>query len=442
MRLILIFLLVLPALPPQFAFARTDESPRLEKVVVLSRHGIRAPTQPAAILELWSRKAWPVWPVEAGELTERGARLVTAMWENIREMLARERLLPDSACAEQKAVYVRADTDERTRATAFAILQGLGKDCRLGYHVYDGRLDPLFHPVKAGIYKYDAIRVARDVLSASYGGLERLQDEFSGALNLIGEITGPPASKLCARFALLPQCQLADLPNAISVSPAGDSVRVVGSLGIASSIAEIFLLEYGQWPDAPAGWGEVNQTVLAQTLPIHSRIFDVVNRAPLIAWANGSALLKEMGAALLSEHEDADINNASLVVFVGHDTNIANVGGILNFTWRVSGYPANSIPPAAALFLELWHEGGQPVVRARFFAQPPAVLHAAFREENVPSAYAPREALVMDGEGQKIARLPAAIFRERIRQLTKDGPQTPGGNTQLVYGTPVPNPAN
>ena len=50
---------------------------KLLKMVVLSRHGVRSPTQSSETLESWSRKDWPEWPVKRGELTPRGAKLGT-----------------------------------------------------------------------------------------------------------------------------------------------------------------------------------------------------------------------------------------------------------------------------------------------------------------------------------------------------------------------------
>ena len=54
---------------------------KLLKMVVLSRHGVRSPTQSSETLGSWSRKDWPEWPVKRGELTPRGAKQVNAMWE-------------------------------------------------------------------------------------------------------------------------------------------------------------------------------------------------------------------------------------------------------------------------------------------------------------------------------------------------------------------------
>lgn len=394
--------------------AREHPDGKLLKTVVLSRHGVRAPTQDAKVLEMWSQKEWPQWPVSRGELTPRGAELVTAMWHNLGIALQRQGALDPSR------IYIRADVDERTRATAKAMLQGLAPDQNLKYHVAENKPDPLFHPVKAGLFRYDAIEVATDVLAQTHGGLERLADEFVGGLNLLDSINGSPSPTLCSRFAMMPKCKLTDLPNAISVSPDGMGIRIVGSLGIASSLAEIFLLEYGQWPGENAGWGLVDLRTLGQVLPIHSRIFDVVNRARRVAWANGSALLAEMSKALLSSHPDRAINDASLVIFVGHDTNIANVGGLMKIFWQASGYPANGIPPAGALFLELREKDGQRYVHAHFEAQPPKVLHKAFAGKSDYKDHAPLRVPVYQNNEPMVCK--ADIFQALVARVTDGAP--------------------
>lgn len=429
--LLLAIFVLLPADP-----SAADE---LKKVVVLSRHGVRAPTQDARLLSMWSQKPWPEWPVARGELTPRGARLVSAMWANLKTDLQKKGLLPADACPDQSAIFVRADVDERTKATAAAILDGLAPACGLGYAVSDMEIDPLFHPVRAGLYHYDAITAATAVLSMTHGGLERLQDEFSGALTLMGRISGPPAANLCSRFALMPRCQLEDLPNAISVSPDGSTIRILGGLGVASSMAEIFLLEYGEWPNTPAGWGEVDARVLGQLLPVHSRIFDIVNRAPVVSWANGSSLLMEMTAALSGRHYDRRANEAKLVVFVGHDTNIANVGALLEFYWDAAGYPPNGIPPAGAIFLELWERQGRQEVVARFYSQPPKALHMAFRqgdgnnEINIAD-HAPGVVPVEAGApGKPVALTPQALD-STVLKVTKGAPMAPAQEPPYEYG--------
>lgn len=420
MRIILILLLAMTIWSPA-PQVRAETDAQLLKVVVLSRHGVRSPTQSEKLLSAWSQREWPRWPVAKGHLTARGAELVTAMWSNVRQMFDRQGLLEEGRCP---AIYVRADVDQRTQATAQAILDGMAPDCNLHYEMANVETDPLFHPVKAGLFRYDAIVVATDVLARTHGGLERLLDEFSGPMALMARINGSPAPALCSRFALMPKCQLTDLPNAISVSADGTGIRLVGSLGIASSLAEIFLLEYAQWPHEIAGWGEVNAKVLGQLLPIHARVFDVVNRANVVAWANGSALLREMTKAILNEHPDKAVNDAKLVVFVGHDTNIANVGGLLGINWHVSGFPPNGIPPAGAIFLELWRQNGALKIVPRFYNQSFEALHTPISgplSGDALEIFAPRS-VHMSGIREVIEYSPTEL-KVLVDKLTAGAPQ-------------------
>lgn len=428
LQLLLIFLLFVPFVP------EVEAGEELLKIVVLSRHGVRAPTQSERVLSMWSEKPWPAWPVARGELTPRGARLITAMWADLKERMIGQGVLPEEGCPNQAAVYVRADTDERTRATARAMLAGLAPKCNLGFAVSSHAIDPLFHPVRAGLYRYEAIPAATNVLKMTNGGLGRLQEEVSGSLALIGQISGPPSPTLCSRFALMPKCQLEDLPTAISISPDGSNIRIVGGLGVASSLAEIFLLEYGEWPGVPAGWGGVDARILSEIMPLHSRVFDVVNRAPLVAWANGSSLLVEMTAALFGRHHDPRVNEARLVLFVGHDTNVANVGGLLNFYWQARGYPPNGIPPGGALFLELWRRDGKKEVAARFYSQPPKSLHEPFSSDGELdlASYAPNAGAVTDEAGAQI-RMDAQAFEATVQRMTEGAPIAPAQTPAFEY---------
>ena len=191
---------------------------------------------------------------------------------------------------------------------------------------------------------------------------------------------------MCTRYNLPPSCGLADLPNSVSVEADGSGAGLSGALAIASGMAEIFLLEYAQWPDISAGWGQVDARVLREVLPVHTSVFNAVNRAPVVAQLKGASLLSEMMAALEGTHRDQRCNAASLVVFVGHDTNIANVGALLGVNWQIAGYPDNATPPGATLQFELWEQGDKKEVRVRFFAQTPEALHTPFEEQRLPVA--------------------------------------------------------
>lgn len=371
--------------PQACAADQQGEQFRLLKIVALTRHGVRSPTQTSQTLSQWSTRPWPQWPVPRAFLTPRGARLVTSMWEDMRGNMLNLGLLPDAACPPPGKIFVRADTEQRTRATAKALLEGLCPGGTLPYAVSAQNTDPLFHPVKNGLQPFDPANVAASVIEAAGGDLDRLHDENAAAMTHLQHISAPMAAEFCSRFNLPPTCGLSDLPNSVSVAPDGKNVGLSGALATGSSMTEIFLLEYAQWPDNSAGWGQVDARTLRELLPVHTSVFNTVHRSPVVAEASGGSLLSEMTDALTGNHYDQRCNAASLVVFVGHDTNIANVGALLGVHWLVPGLPADSIPPGSALFFELWGKGNQKEVRIRFFAQPLEALHEPFDDTAQPA---------------------------------------------------------
>lgn len=447
-----------PLAAPAQAPTPESEPTRLLKIVALTRHGVRAPTQKAKTLALWSTRAWPQWPVPQGWLTPRGGQLVTAMWEDLRGELLRLGILPEGVCPPPGRIFVRADVDQRTRATARALLEGLAPGCNRGYAVADTDPDPLFHPVKSGLYAFDPAQVAGEVLRMADGDLNQLRQEQNEALIQLEALSAPVSAEFCARFNLPPNCGLADIPNFVSVAAGGNGVKLAGGLHAAASLAEIFLLEYAQWPESNAGWGQVDAQTLRQLLPLRVRVFDVINRAPHVAKANGASLLNAMTAALLGKHPDQRCNAAALTVFVGHDTNITQVASLLGLTWQAPGYPDDMVPPGGVLLLELWERNGQREVRPRFFAQSLEALHAPFAAPLPPEALTPGATPPADPDrahkaGEAVVSAPPVVgaarfsledFQTRVRTALKGAPLAPDTAPPLHWDEtpplPVPQP--
>lgn len=338
---------------------------KLLKVVALARHGVRAPVQKAETLAQWTEKAWPVWPVDRGELTPRGAALVSALWGEMRENLAWNNLLPDTGCPPAGSVYVYADNEQRTMATAAALLEGLAPGCGLPYAVTGTPgPDPLFHPVAAGLCSPAQNALPAEVNASS------LTSTLHPDLAAMAKLTGPASAALCQNHGLPEGCTFADLPSRVVVSESGHAGRLDGGLAIGSSLAEIWLLEAAQWPGRDAAWGGLTPDGLSRMLNVHSRVFNALERAASVAVPDGSALLAAMTAALNGDNADPALNAAALTVFVGHDTSIAHVAALLGLHWKTAHYPADDVPPGSVLLLELWRTANAgPVVRATFLAQ-------------------------------------------------------------------------
>jgi hypothetical protein len=61
---------------------------------------------------------------------------------------------------------------------------------------------------------------------------------------------------------------------------------------------------------------------------------------------------------------------AKLVIYVGHDTNLANIGGMLKLDWQLGRYQQNETPPAGAMVFELLRDAaGKYFVRVSYVSQ-------------------------------------------------------------------------
>jgi 4-phytase / acid phosphatase len=48
---------------------------------------------------------------------------------------------------------------------------------------------------------------------------------------------------------------------------------------------------------------------------------------------------------------------SALAILAGHDTNLSNLSGMLDLSWRAPGQAADDTPPESALVFSLWREG-------------------------------------------------------------------------------------
>ena len=112
------------------------------------------------------------------------------------------------------------------------------------------------------------------------------------------------------------------------------------------------------------GWGRITRDQIERLLVFNTIKFDYADRPLYIAQAAAGPLARGVLAALRTPA------GAPITLFAGHDTNIAELGGLLGLHWQAASYPADAIPPGSALGFELWSDGGgRQYVRAFFRAQ-------------------------------------------------------------------------
>jgi 4-phytase/acid phosphatase len=343
---------------------------RLEKVVILSRHGVRAAMSSPQQLEETSARPWPRFSVAPGRLTARGEALASLMGGYFRQRYVADGLLGDGDCA---AVYYWANVTQRTIATALAVSRTLSPGCAVAVGtVGDGRVDPMFEPIKAGVVVADADLARAAVAGRAGGDLRAWSASHRDAAERLD--------------ALLMQCPTGPCPpvagkrRIFDASPgfarSDDLVSLSGPEAFASGVTESLLMAWADGQDfAALGWRGLDEDALTRVFALHQAEFDLRLRTPYVARTLGGHLARRILATLETgvgpEQGDAIGPSDARIVFVaGHDGTLAVLGGLLRIEWTVPGYQPNQIGPGGALVFERWRRAdGVRVIRARFTAQ-------------------------------------------------------------------------
>src|SRR5207248_391930 len=208
----------------------------------------------------------------------------------------------------------------------------------------EGKIDPLFHPVEAGICSINAELAQNAVLGRVGGDFESILDAYREPLTKMQSVLGCCPAKQCEAAANSATCTLTDMPSGFE--PDKNGIKLKGPVAIGSTMAEIFLLEFAEGlPVNQVAWGDaVSPMALGAMLPLHTLEFDLMERSPYLAARQGSNLAKAIVDALITDTDRVPGKSSKLVVFVGHDTNIANIGGLLGLDWALPTYQPNQTP--------------------------------------------------------------------------------------------------
>jgi 4-phytase/acid phosphatase len=366
--------LIVGALVPDFAVAELV----LDRVVLVSRHGVRSPTHTEPPLADIASRPWPTWPVPAGYLTPRGEQLVTLMGAYYRELFASRGLIPAEGCPGPNDVYVWADVDQRTRLTGAALLAGMFPGCGLAIrNAPIDKPDPIFHPVRAGVCTIDQERGRGAVLERVGGRIENAVSANRRALRTLQAVLGCCAPKLCQASGA-GRCTLLTMPSAVDARHKDGGVRLSGPIAIGSTASEIFLLEYAQGlPRREVAWGRASPATMRTVLRLHRVQFDLIERTPYLAGRQGTALMQQVLDALRPAVERPPTAQSvvpaesKIVIYAGHDTNLANIGGMLGVHWNLKTYLRDETPPAGAMAFELMRDtqSGRYFVRMAYYSQ-------------------------------------------------------------------------
>ena len=346
----------------------------LQFVVMLSRHGVRAPLTSQAELDKYSAAPWPKWDVPPGNQTAHGNQLIRIFGAWDRARFSSEGLLSNAGCADAAHVTIVADSDQRTRETGKSLAEGIFPGCNLEVHAQpEGSVDPLFRSLNAGVLHPDNALAAAAVEGRIGGDPQQLTEVYRPQLAALDRVLAG-----CGKLPDNPRrTSIFNVPASLKPG-AGDSVISSHSpLATGSTFAENLLLEYTQgMSDADTGWGCLDGATLRYLMQLDTAAWTYVYHTPVLARMYASNLLDHIEKTLEQGASGKPVAGAvgkpgdKLVILVGHDSNIAAVAGALRLDWVLDGR-VDDTPPGGALLFELWRPrgGGAPFLRVEYTAE-------------------------------------------------------------------------
>lgn len=358
--------LLFSALIGSFSFpVQAAEDYTLEKVVEISRHGIRPPSADnRKAIENGTARRWSRWSTSDGELTEHG---YTAAWLKGRfeSRYYHAAGLLDEGCPDEHDFYLRASPMQRTRATAQALAEAAFPGCDVTVHSA-ATFDPLFQLPSTKVSKAQADAAYQESLQATGGSLTRAQARLKPQIEALQQAVCQPG-RPCPAFS----------------QPWRLAVWSNGTLGIEgldamAAMAETLRLEWSEnKPLGEVAFGTVkNQAQLAKLMPLLSFKYDYTNDLPGQAKRGASRLMSQIADELRLKADESSRPalpeappDVRWLLYVAHDINIAWLRTLLDFSWRQGDYPHGNIPPGGSLVFERWLHHGERFIRIYFQAQ-------------------------------------------------------------------------
>lgn len=339
MRAALALLLAAAVLAAPMAHARDH----VQVEIVLLRHGIRSPTKPNANYVDYANASWPDWPVAPGMLTAHGHEGMRAIGSRLRQELVADGAMSKS-CPTGSSLVLIGDSTPRNRESSVALREGLTPGCGTTYLAMDGATNnPLFH-----YRKDDDDDAAPATLGSTPPALDELQTVLLGC-----------ESATCADIARRDGKKLLlSTPDALPKA-----------MKLAGTLSENLMLAYVEgMPLNTVAFGRGDVTRLGRIITLHNDQFAVTKKAMPAASLAASNLVAHIVAALdAANGVTTDVasltpSHQGVVVLVGHDTNLANVAGVLGLDWHDTSRP-DDYPPGGALLMALVERDGKRLIR-------------------------------------------------------------------------------
>ena len=344
--------LLLTALAAATCAAAQAESPALapegytlEKVTILSRHGIRAPLvgYGSALAEA-TPHTWTPWKTEGGHLTPRGGELETRLAHYMDEWFDAVGLIKKDSCPTTDQLLVYANSLPRTIDTGKNFVKGAFPDCDITVHNLEevGKMDNTFNPIVRSpvddAFVAKAEKSIDDMLGE--GGFAKLNERLAKNYQILETVLDYDHSATCEKEK---QCDLDKIKN---------------STGAADS----FILQYYEgYPANEVAWGKIETPEQWQAIVDLKNIYtDVLFTAPVLAKEAASPLLAFIQNSFADHGYQhpliKDAQKAKVTLLVGHDSNVASLLALLQTAPYQLPEQYEKTPISGKVLFEQWRD--------------------------------------------------------------------------------------
>jgi 4-phytase / acid phosphatase len=137
--------------------AQNASGDELRLVIVLTRHGVRAPFNSNDRMAKFASQPWPKWEVAPLIQTPRGNLLIAYLGDYYHARFARDGVLSGNPDVDRPQVFIRTDNDQRTIETGRILGKALVPGGEPEIHSLPaGIRDPLFRPFQAHVGHADS----------------------------------------------------------------------------------------------------------------------------------------------------------------------------------------------------------------------------------------------------------------------------------------------
>lgn len=324
----------------------------LKEVVILSRHSIRSPlsTNGSALSRLTPHQ-WINWTSASSELTLRGGVLETMMGQYFRKWLVDEGLFKENAVPTTDEVNFYANSMQRTIATAQYFSSGFMPlaNVRVNHRYNASKMDPVFWPRLTKVSDAFCQEALKQI--AAMGGKkgivginEKLKDSYAVTAKVL-DLKDSPACKSGETCAF-------DDYNTQFIFKLYDEPKMKGSLKLANSASDAFILQYYEEPDAKkAAFGhDITLSDWEKIAKIKDVYGDVLFTAPIVAANVAHPLLVYLNDELNSA-------GRKFTFLCGHDSNIASVDAALGVDdYELPNSIEKKTPIGSKVVFEKWSD--------------------------------------------------------------------------------------